>query len=86
MDNKKIAFTSTSYHYEFYNDYGCHYFAEFVTRNPEFATDQFRDFVADNNRGDRDHGEIGDIAKHEILRLAYEFTEYQWRFPLPGKG
>jgi hypothetical protein len=61
--------------YEFYNDYGKGYLAEFLEKNPEFNTPEFIEYVIANNRGDGDAGELDDIAKHEILRLAYEFEE-----------
>jgi len=67
--------------YNYYNDFGCNYYSEFVFRNPEFDTCGFLDFVVDHNRGDRDSGEVRDIAKHEVLRLAYEYEEHRWRFP-----
>ena len=66
---------------DYYNKYGGGYYYRFIARNPEFAGKLFRDFVCENNRGDRDAGELGDIAKHEILRLAAAYTEIRWRFP-----
>lgn len=71
----------TTLNYDYYNKYGGRYYYKFLKQNPEFDTKEFRDWVADHNRGDRDYGELGDIAKHEILRLAYEFAEDRWRFP-----
>lgn len=67
--------------YEYYNKYGSNYFYNFVERNDEFNTKDFYDYVTSHNRGDRDSGELQDIAKHEVLRLAHEFTEHKWRFP-----
>ena len=67
--------------YEYYNKYGGGYFNRFVNSNPEFNTTDFLDYVIAHNRGDRDAGECHDIAKHEVLRLAAEFTEHHWRFP-----
>lgn len=72
--------TLTSMH-DYYNKYGGNYFFRFRTHNPEFDCDEFRDFVCEHNRGDRDLGELNDIAKHEVLRLAAEYTEERWRFP-----
>lgn len=57
------------------------YFNRFVKKNPEFKGKEFRDFVVRKNKADRDDGEIESIAKHEILRLAYEFVEHKHRFP-----
>lgn len=57
------------------------YFFKFINRNPEFGVKEFREYVVTHNRGDRDAGELGGIAKHEILRLAHEFEEHKWRFP-----
>jgi len=67
--------------YNYYNKYGSGYILRFIDRNPEFNTEEFIEYIIEANRGDRDAGELGDIAKHEILRLAYEYTEHQWRFP-----
>lgn len=67
--------------YDFYNKYGGNYVSRFLERNTEFDTDEFREFLSANNRGDRDSGELQDIAKHEVLRLASEFEERKWRFP-----
>ena len=59
--------------YDSYNDYGCGYVHKFVENNPEFNSDEFIDFVIQKNKGDRDSGEVGDVAEHEVLRLAKEF-------------
>lgn len=67
--------------YGYYNKYGGGYLNKFIQRNPEFDNDDFIGYVATNNKGDRDSGELQDVAKHEILRLAYEWEEYKWRFP-----
>jgi hypothetical protein len=67
--------------YEYYVKFGGNYISKFVKQNTEFNTQEFLDFVAAKNRGDRDSGELQDIAKHEVLRLAYEWVEKQWRFP-----
>jgi len=57
------------------------YIRTFLKNNPEFKCQEFLDYVCQYNRGDRDSGELQYIAKHEILRLAYEFAERRWRFP-----
>lgn len=67
--------------YEYYNKHGGGYYRRFIKANPEFQTIDFERFVISRNRGDRDSGELGDIAKHEILRLAGEWEEKKWRFP-----
>jgi hypothetical protein len=65
--------------YDYYN-HGCSgWFSRFVKQNPEFATPLFREYVVKYNRGDRDSGELQDVAHHEILRLAAEFSERIWR-------
>ncbi len=67
--------------YNYYNKIGSGYYYKFIERNPEFKTKEFEEFVSGKNKGSRDTGELSDIAKHEVLRLAYEFTEEIWRFP-----
>ena len=67
--------------YHYYIDFGNCYIRKFLERNPEFDNKEFLDFVSATNKSDRDSGESQDIAKHEILRLAYEWTEAKWRFP-----
>ncbi len=57
------------------------YFNRFIKNNSEFNTKEFRNFVLSKNKADRDSGELEDIAKHEILRLAYEFVEHKHRLP-----
>jgi hypothetical protein len=69
--------------YNFYNDHGCGYISKFLKQNPEFNSEQFVDFVISKNRGDRDSGELQDVAKHEVLRLAAEWAEYNYRFNYP---
>lgn len=66
--------------YEYYNDYGCGYYYTFINLNIEFINWEFEEFVINRNKGDRDAGELGDIAQHEVLRLAAEFVERAWRF------
>jgi len=67
--------------YDYYNFYGGRYYSRFLEKNPEFDTREFHDYVVQHNRGDRDSGEVSDIAKHEVLRLAADFEEMRWRFP-----
>lgn len=67
--------------YDYYNFYGGNYISKFIERNTEFDCPEFISFVSCNNRGDRDTGELQDVAKHEVLRLAAEFEEKKWRFP-----
>ena len=57
------------------------YLWRFLKKNPEFNTEDFMSFVKKNNNADADSGELGGIAKHEILRLAYIFVENKHRFP-----
>lgn len=67
--------------YTYYIQSGNGYIGRFLERNPEFNNKGFLDFVCSHNKADRDSGELQDISKHEILRLAYEWTELKWRFP-----
>ena len=67
--------------WNYYNSGKGYLYKKFLKQNPEFNTKEFKEFVVSHNKGDRDSGELGQIAKHEVLRLAYEFTEHQWRFP-----
>ena len=69
----------SSQQYGFYNRFGSGYFYQFLRNNTEFDTAEFRDHVIRLNKGDRDSGELSDIAKHEVLRLAYEYEELRWR-------
>ncbi len=64
--------------YDFYNSKG-NYFGRFIKSNPEFACEEFKKFVLEKNKGDRDSGELEYVAKHEVLRLAYEFSEHRFR-------
>ena len=65
--------------FEFYNEYGCKYFSNFLKKNLEYNTPEFREYVIFKNRGDRDSGELDDIAPHEILRLASEYMKFTLR-------
>lgn len=67
--------------YEYYCAAGKGYFYKFMKANPEFNTEEFTEFVTNKNKADRDSGELQDIAKFEILRLAFEFEEMKARFP-----
>lgn len=67
--------------YEYYCKFGGGYLKKFLERNPEFDSEEFIDFLISRNRADRDSGELQDVAKHEILRVAAEWEEKKWRFP-----
>ena len=67
--------------WRYYIEFGNGYIGRFLERNPEFDNEEFLEFVTAQNKSDRDSGELQDIAKHEILRLAYEWIEKKWRFP-----
>ena len=71
----------TEQNYNYYNIFGSSYYYKFIERNPEFNIKEFEEYVISNNRGDRDSGELGDIAKFEILQLASEWVERRRRFP-----
>lgn len=76
MDEPEFAAEFYKYmHWPHYCDYGCDYFSEFTGKNPEFDTPEFRSYVACKNMADRDDGELQDIAKFEILRLAEIWAE-----------
>lgn len=59
--------------YDQYNNYGCGYIWKFIKQYPEYNNREFLDFVGNKNQGDRDSGELQDISKEEILRLAKEY-------------
>ncbi len=67
--------------YTYYIQFGSGYIGKFLERNPEFNNKEFIEFINGKNKADRDSGELQDVAKHEILRLAYEWIERKWRFP-----
>ena len=73
--------TQPDYGWNYYKHPACGWFYVFVERNPEFDCKEFTEYVIAHNKADRDSGELHDIALHEVLRLAYEFTENRWRFP-----
>ena len=54
-------------------DFGCNYLGEFLKKNPKFDEIKFTEYVMAHNKADRDSGELQDISKDEILRLAKEF-------------
>ena len=58
-------------------DFGCGYYAKFISDNPSYNNKEFEEFVIGKNRADRDSGELNDIAKSEIDRLAREFAQGQ---------
>lgn len=57
-----------------YCDFGCGYIGTFIKNNPSFDNEKFYDYVSCHNKADRDSGELQDICKEEILRLAREFS------------
>ena len=69
--------------YHFYNTFGTdeiNFFGKFLKAFPEYDTKEFHEFACRHNKGDRDMGELQNIARHEVLRLAYEFSERAARF------
>ena len=56
-------------------------FTMFLRGSPEFNTPEFMACCAENNKAALPSDQLDDLAKHEILRLASEFTELKWRFP-----
>lgn len=59
--------------YKDFCDFGGGHFSALVKEHPELETEEFRMFLTCHNRGDRDSGELNDIAKEEIDRLARAF-------------
>lgn len=72
---------------EQYCDYGCEFFSRFIEENFGFNTEEFTEYVIEHNKADRDSGELMDISKEEVLRLADEFTDGEkltWKCPNCG--
>jgi hypothetical protein len=59
--------------WERYTDYGSGSWGKLIGDRPELDTQEFHEYVANHNRADRDSGELGDIARFELDRLAEEF-------------
>lgn len=57
------------------------YLYRFLVKNKEFDTKEFIDYCIGYNKADCDSGELSSVAKHEVLRLAYEFIERKHRHP-----
>ena len=68
------------YGWYYYQDTSCNAYYNFIDKNPIFDSGEFNEYAICHNRADRDSGELADIAFHEVLRLAAEFTEHKWRF------
>lgn len=69
--------TRESKDYEKLCDFGCNYISTYVKDNPDMDREEFIQFVSDNNKADRDSGELQDISKEEIERLGKEFKKTQ---------
>lgn len=54
-------------------NFGCNYISKFVELHPEYDTEEFYEYVAANNKADRDIGELQDIDENEIERLSKEW-------------
>lgn len=67
--------TFESFMFDQYTDYGCNYILKFLKENPKYDNEHFLDYLALNNRADRDYGEFQDISKDEIERVAYEYKK-----------
>ena len=65
---------------DYYRKPGGGYYGVFIRNNIEFDCDEFEEFVIGRNRADCDSGELHNVAAHEVLRLAAEWTEKKWRF------
>lgn len=59
--------------YKKFCDFGSNSYSKFVEANPKFNNPEFREYVINNNKADRDSGELEDIALSEIKRLSTEF-------------
>jgi len=68
-----IARSIPSTRYYMRRDRGADEWGEFLRKNPEFDTPGFRGFSVKHNRAMRDSGELHELAKHEVLRLAHEW-------------
>jgi hypothetical protein len=66
-------FINESKDYEKFCDFGCGYIGSFVKNNPSFDCEEFYDYCSNHNKACRDSGELQDICKDEILRLAKAF-------------
>lgn len=56
-------------------DFGGGHFSAFLEKHPRYDTDEFREFAAAKNKGDRDSGELDDLAASEVERLARAYEE-----------
>lgn len=56
-----------------YCDFGYDYISKFVEEHPEYDNEDFFEYVSAHNKADRDMGELQDISKEEIDRLADEW-------------
>jgi len=65
--------------YDFFQKPNGGFYKKFVTQFPEFNIKDFESYVIAKNKADRDSGELQDIAMHEILRLAHEFSEHRFK-------
>ena len=63
---------------EYFIDRGGNHASEFVSKNPEFDTPEFVSYMICNNKAGLDAGDLQNLAKHEVLRLAFSFSEELW--------
>lgn len=68
-------FSNESTDYSKFQDFGCNYISTFIEENPEYDNEEFLDYVTTNNKADRDSGELQDVSKSEIDRLAKEYNK-----------
>lgn len=82
-DNKVVIGTlwNQFYRTDYTNGHQNGYLWRFIKNNNEFDSKEFLSFIKKYNKADADSGELGGIAKHEVLRLAYEYVEHKHRFP-----
>ena len=67
--------------WEYYCHFGSGWYYYFIKHFPKYDTPEFSSYVEKNNKGDRDGGELHNLALHEVFRLASEYEESRWRFP-----
>lgn len=62
-----------SNNYKDYCDFGCNYIRTYLDNNPNIDEDKFGEYVSKENNADRDSGELQDINKKEIERIAKKY-------------
>lgn len=55
-------------------NFGNNYINKFLKEHPEYDNTEFLEYLATNNKDDRDIGELQDVSKEEIIRLSNEWN------------